>query len=123
MNFKFIEMYALIAFSSATLLYKIGENLADYQWLYIDLVLLIPLSIFMGDTGAYPKLTPHIPTGSLISLPVISSVLSCFAIQFGFQAFSYYFVRKFSFYEDPDYENDWYNYSYENVTVFWVSIF
>jgi cation-transporting ATPase 13A3/4/5 len=43
-------MYALIAFSSATLLYKIAQNLADYQWLYIDLVLLIPLSIFMGDT-------------------------------------------------------------------------
>jgi cation-transporting ATPase 13A3/4/5 len=75
--------------------------LSDYQFLYIDLILLIPLSIFMGDTNAYEKLTPHIPTGALISLPVISSVLSSFAIQFGFQIFSFLFVRDFSFYKPP----------------------
>lgn len=79
-NFKFIELYALIQFTSSTLLYTIGENLADYQFLYVDLVLLIPLSIFMGRTEAYSKLTPHLPSGTLISVPVITSVCVSFFI-------------------------------------------
>jgi len=102
--------------------------LSDYQFLYIDLVLLIPLSIFMGDTNAYEKLTPHIPTGALISLPVISSVLSSFAIQFGFQVFSFIFVKDFGFYKppkpDPDHPNSKNaNKSYQNTALFWVSCF
>jgi cation-transporting ATPase 13A3/4/5 len=79
-NFKFIELYALIQFITVTLLYTICETLTDYQFLYVDLGVLIPLSIFMGRTDAYPKLTQHIPAGALISVPVISSVLCSFLI-------------------------------------------
>ena len=110
------------------MLYTIAQNLSDYQFLYIDLILLIPLSIFMGDTNAYEKLTPHIPTGALISLPVISSVLSSFAIQLGFQIFSFNFVREFSFYTPPvpdpgNPSGRGANKSFENTSVFWVSSF
>jgi len=38
-NFKFIELYALIQFVSATILYIIGENLSQTQFVFIDLVL------------------------------------------------------------------------------------
>lgn len=127
-NFKFIELYALIQFTSATMLYTIAQNLSDYQFLYIDLVLLIPLSILMGGTRAYPKLTPHIPAGALISFPVIASVLSCFAIQLSFQFFGFFFVRTFDFYFPPPKPADrlpdaYWNLSFENTTVFWISSF
>ena len=56
-NFKFIELYALIQFTSSIVLYVVGQNLADYQFLYIDLILLLPLSIFMGRTEPYHSLT------------------------------------------------------------------
>lgn len=46
--FKFIELYSMIQFISVTMLYVIGSNLADNQFLYIDLALLVPLSMFMG---------------------------------------------------------------------------
>jgi len=46
--FKFIELYSMIQFISVTMLYVLGSNLADYQFLYIDLALLVPLSMFMG---------------------------------------------------------------------------
>lgn len=82
--FKFIELYALIQFISATLLYFIGFNLGDYQFLYIDLVLVVPLSTFMGYTGPYKVLTQHLPAGSLLSPPVISSVVGSFTIQLVF---------------------------------------
>ena len=46
--FKFIELYSMIQFTTVTLLYSMGSNLTDSQFLYIDLFILIPLSIFMG---------------------------------------------------------------------------
>lgn len=48
--FKFIELYSMIQFTSVTLLYFQGANLTDNQFLYIDLAVLIPLSMFMGQT-------------------------------------------------------------------------
>jgi cation-transporting ATPase 13A3/4/5 len=82
--FKFIELYSMIQFISVTLLYSMGANLSDWQFLYIDLFMIIPLSIFMGQTEAYKTLTPHLPAGSLLSLPVLTSVLGSVVIQFGF---------------------------------------
>jgi cation-transporting ATPase 13A2 len=46
--FKFIELYSMIQFTTVTLLYFIGSNLTDPQYLYIDLVILVPLSMLMG---------------------------------------------------------------------------
>ena len=65
----------MIQFTSVTLLYFIGSNLTDPQYLYIDLIILVPLSMFMGQTSAYNYLTPHLPSGSLISIPVLTSVM------------------------------------------------
>jgi len=45
-SFKFIELYALIQFFSVVLLIPIECNLTDRQFLFIDLVALVPLSIF-----------------------------------------------------------------------------
>mmetsp|Transcript_41650 Transcript_41650/g.40024 ORF Transcript_41650/g.40024 Transcript_41650/m.40024 type:complete len:138 (+) Transcript_41650:2331-2744(+) len=78
--FKFIELYSMIQFSSVTLLYLIGQNLNDFQFLYIDLAILVPLSMLMGKTEAYPHLTPYMPQASLISVPVLTSVLGSVAI-------------------------------------------
>ena len=82
--FKFIELYSFIQFTTVTLLYSIGSNMSDMQFLWIDLFTLVPLSIFMGQTEAYKSLTPHLPTGSLLSVPVLTSVLGSAAIQAGF---------------------------------------
>jgi len=83
-EFKFIELYSMIQFLTVTLLYSIGSNLSDMQFLYVDLFTLVPLSIFMGQTEAYKSLTPHLPAGSLLSLPVLSSVLGSVIIQGSF---------------------------------------
>ena len=44
--FKFIELYSLIQFFSCIILYSIDASLTDWQFLYIDLVALLPLAIF-----------------------------------------------------------------------------
>lgn len=82
--FKFIELYSLIQFFTVTMLYAIKANLTNYQFLYIDLIALVPLSIFQAYTGAYYKLTKEMPTTSLFYTPVVISVLVSGVIQFAF---------------------------------------
>jgi len=38
----------------------------------------------MGQTEAYKTLTPHLPAGSLLSIPVLTSVIGSVVIQAGF---------------------------------------
>jgi len=73
--FKFIELYSLIQFFTCTMLYTINLSLTDHQFLYIDLVALIPLSIFSAWTGPYPTLNKNLPTATLFYAPVLISVL------------------------------------------------
>lgn len=44
--FKFIELYSIIQFVTSILCYTKGAAITDGQFLYIDLVALVPLSIF-----------------------------------------------------------------------------
>jgi len=57
------------------MLYTIGANTTDHQFLYIDLIALVPLSIFSAWTGAYESLNKEVPTATLFYTPVILSVL------------------------------------------------
>ncbi len=82
--FKFIELYSLIQFFSCTMLYTVNSSLTDHQFLYIDLVALIPLSIFSAWTGPYPKLNKHLPTATLFYQPVLISVISSSLVQLVF---------------------------------------
>ena len=82
-NFKYIEMYSMVQFTNVFLLYTVGSNMSNYQFLYEDLVVTVPLSLFMGWTGPYSKLTSMRPPGSLLSFPVLFSVVGAVLIELG----------------------------------------
>ena len=65
-----------------------------------DMCIIFPLAFFIARTGAYKRLTPHVPTGSLISFPIISSILLQTVIAFGFQFGSWYYLAQQSWYEN-----------------------
>ncbi len=65
----------MIQFTTVTLLYSIGTDLTDMQFLYVDFFTLVPVSILMSYTEPFSTLTPHLPAGSLLSLPVLTSVI------------------------------------------------
>ena len=71
--------------------YTKDANITDHQFLYIDLIALVPLSIFSAWTGANPKLSKDVPTATLFYTPVIVSVILSAVIQLAFQV--YYFVN------------------------------
>lgn len=74
----------MVQFTNAIILYTIASNITNNQFLYDDLVVTIPLSMFMGWTGPFQRLTSQRPPGSLLSLPVLCSVFGAVIIQFMF---------------------------------------
>lgn len=73
--FKYMSLYSAIQFTSVSFLYASASNLGDFQFLYIDLLLILPIAIFMGWTGAYPHLSRKRPTASLVSRKVLTPLL------------------------------------------------
>ncbi|KAJ5584088.1 uncharacterized protein N7459_003888 [Penicillium hispanicum] len=73
--FKFMSLYSAIQFSSVSFLYTSGSNLGDFQFLFIDLALIMPIAVFMGWTGPYPALSRKRPTADLVSRKVLTPLL------------------------------------------------
>ncbi|KAJ6171641.1 hypothetical protein N7470_000708 [Penicillium chermesinum] len=73
--FKFMSLYSTIQFCSVSFLYTSGSNLGDFQFLFIDLALIMPIAIFMGWTGPYPTLSRKRPTADLVSRKVLTPLL------------------------------------------------
>jgi len=123
--FKYMACYSLTQFTSVIILYWVGVNLTDFQFLYIDLFLITTLGITFGYTEAYPKLARHPPLISLMCLaPILSFVLNTMIIA-GFQVFFYHIVQKASWFTawEDDPEEDYDYQSYENAVVFLISMY
>lgn len=123
--FKYMALYSMIQFSSVTMLYFFQSNLSDLQFLIIDLFTILPLAIAMCYTGPYHKLSKRQPTATLISSPVLASVIGQTIIQIGFQLVSYYLLYLQDFYTqlDPSDNIEENYYCYENTTLFLISNF
>ena len=93
-SFKFISLYSVIQLVTCVQLYSIGSNITDTQFLYIDLVALVPLSVVQALTGSYSKLTKDVPTSTLFYFPVLTSVIVSSAIQLAFQIFFFLEIRQ-----------------------------
>ena len=84
-TFKYMMMYSLIQFIAVTLVMVLRSYLSEIQYLSVDIFIIIPLAFFIPATGPYKYLTKHHPTDSLISFPVITSILTQTVISFIFQ--------------------------------------
>ncbi|KAF2275170.1 uncharacterized protein EI97DRAFT_79087 [Westerdykella ornata] len=122
--FKYMSLYSAIQFTSVSFLYASASNLGDFQFLFIDLLLILPIAIFMGWSGAYPILSRKRPTASLVSrkvlTPLLGQILICVMIQLiGFKA-----VQKQPWYQPPILDKNHSNsLNSQNTTLFLVSCF
>ncbi|CEG69341.1 hypothetical protein RMATCC62417_05429 [Rhizopus microsporus] len=122
--FKYMALYSLIQFTSVTLLYAFGSNLGDFQFLYIDLFLILPIAVYMGYTGAWPHLYHKRPTASLVSKKVLVSLIGQIVITSGFQMIAYWAVHQQSWYKEPIFDPDGENITcFENTVLFLISSF
>ncbi|KAI9837580.1 MAG: hypothetical protein M1819_007231 [Sarea resinae] len=122
--FKYMSLYSAIQFTSVSFLYASASNLGDFQFLFIDLLLILPIAIFMGWTGAYPVLTRKRPTASLVSRKVLTPLLGQIVICFLFQLIGFEAVKRQPWFIPPklDLEKSSIPNS-ENTTLFLVSCY
>ncbi len=84
-TFKYMMLYSIIQFICVTLMMINITYLNDFQFLVSDLFIIFPLEWFLAMTKPYHMLTHHYPIASLISFPVITSILTHTVIVFAFQ--------------------------------------
>nr|XP_023407406.1 probable cation-transporting ATPase 13A3 isoform X2 [Loxodonta africana] len=144
--FKFMALYSIIQYFSVILLYSILSNLGDFQFLFIDLAIILVVVFTMSLNPACKELVAQKPPSGLISGTLLFSVLSQIIICIGFQSVGFFWVRQQPWYEkwhpgsdacntagtldwnsshfpnetEPDEHNIQ---NYENTTLFFISSF
>ncbi|KAL9102913.1 MAG: hypothetical protein Q9163_002005 [Psora crenata] len=122
--FKYMSLYSAIQFTSVSFLYASASNLGDFQFLFIDIFLVLPVAIFMGWTGAYPTLCPKRPTASLVSRKVLTPLLGQIVICIMVQAIGVVLVRRQTWFIAPILDTRKPNIiNSENTTLFGISTF
>lgn len=99
--FKYMSLYSAIQFTSVSFLYAKASNLGDFQFLFIDLLLILPIAIFMGWAGPAPVLCRKRPTSDLVSRKVLTPLLGLMAICVFIQTVAYITVREQPWYVPP----------------------
>lgn len=99
--FKYMSLYSVIQFISVSILYSLGSSLGDFQFLWIDLFLIIPIAVFMAWAEPYPVLSIKRPTANLVSrkvlIPMMGQIIILGLVQFG----SWHLVRTMAWYTPP----------------------
>ncbi|CCF46613.1 membrane protein [Colletotrichum higginsianum] len=122
--FKYMSLYSAIQFTSVSFLYATASNLGDFQFLFIDLLLILPIAIFMSWAGPFPVLSQKRPTADLVSRKVLIPLLGQMAICIMVQAIVYMAVREQPWYIPPRIEHDKSNIkNSDNTVLFLVSCF
>lgn len=90
--FKYMTLYSMIQFTTLIFLYSFGYTLSDGQFVYIDLVLIVPLGILMSRYAPAKKLTAQQPTAKLISVEILVTIFGHIFLQTLAQAIVYWFI-------------------------------
>ncbi|KAI9144956.1 hypothetical protein BKA69DRAFT_1052263 [Paraphysoderma sedebokerense] len=122
--FKYMALYSFIQFTTVTLLYTFASNLGDFQFLYIDLYLILPLAVFMGRARAYHSIVPKRPTANLMSKKVLTSLIGQILLQIVFQLVLFFSIRRQPWYQPPSVDVDRKDVDcFENTVLFMLTSF
>ena len=120
--FKFMMLYSVIQFTNAVMLYWLQTNLTNNQYIYQDFFNVMPMIFTVAASLPYHRLSKRLPPGSLISVPIITSVLGVVFLAIGFILGAYLLMEPcFSWYSEGDNEDfdvtDWSDSGYMGDTA------
>ncbi|KAL1958314.1 hypothetical protein VTO42DRAFT_4631 [Malbranchea cinnamomea] len=122
--FKYMSLYSAIQFTSVSFLYASASNLGDFQFLFIDLSLILPIAIFMGWIGPYSTLCRKRPTANLVSRKVLTPLLGQIVLCILVQLAAFETVQMQDWYKPPKlHHNDTGIKNSQNTALFLVSCF
>ncbi|EGV66420.1 hypothetical protein PSN45_002982 [Yamadazyma tenuis] len=120
-SFKFMSLYSAIQFITVTILYKRGTNLGDFQFLYIDMILILPLAIFMSWSQANKRIIPKRPSANLVSPRILVSLVGNIVILLIFQVILWRMIQREPWYVVPVPGDDENVKSFDNSVLFLFS--
>mmetsp|Transcript_6387 Transcript_6387/g.5768 ORF Transcript_6387/g.5768 Transcript_6387/m.5768 type:complete len:96 (+) Transcript_6387:1183-1470(+) len=94
-----MALYSVIQFTSVTILYFYLIDLTNWHYYHIDILIILPLSAAMAMSGTWPHLSSQKPTGRLVSVNILGSVIGQAVIQIYFQLFTYLKMRSEDWYD------------------------
>eukprot|EP00168_Porphyra_purpurea_P000326 TRINITY_DN1036_c0_g2_i14.p2 TRINITY_DN1036_c0_g2~~TRINITY_DN1036_c0_g2_i14.p2 ORF type:complete len:562 (+),score=248.71 TRINITY_DN1036_c0_g2_i14:537-2222(+) len=100
--FCYMFLYSTIQFVMVAALYTAGAVIGDMQFLFVDLVIVLPLATLMGRTDAARTLTAAKPPGTLRHPTVIASGLGQAGVQIVFQLAALAAVRRAGLWDGPE---------------------
>ncbi|PKS05222.1 hypothetical protein jhhlp_008593 [Lomentospora prolificans] len=122
--FKYMSLYSAIQFTSVSFLYASASNLGDFQFLFIDLFLILPIAIFMSWGQPHSTLCKKRPTANLVSRKVLVPLLGHMALSIAVQSAAYLAVKRQPWYIPPKIKHRKSNIkNSENTALFLVSCF
>ena len=121
--FQYMSLYSAIQFITVSILYSRGSNLGDFQFLYIDLCLIVPIAIFMSWSKPYDKLSSKRPSANLVSLKILIPLFLSFAIILVFQLIPWLYAQTRGWYIKPIVGGDDAVQSTDNTILFYISNF
>jgi cation-transporting P-type ATPase 13A2 len=80
-----MALYSMIELASIIIMYGAYTYPSNYECLWVDLFMILPLATMMGYTEPYQKLSKYSPTTKLFSFAVVCSVVGSIFLQIGFQ--------------------------------------
>ncbi|SCW01761.1 LAFE_0E06678g1_1 [Lachancea fermentati] len=121
--FQYMSLYSAIQFVTVTILYSRGTNLGDFQFLYIDLFLIVPIAIFMSWSKPYHKLVKKRPSSNLVSPKILIPLIVNIFIVLVFQVIPWLLVQHTHWYVKPVVGGDDAVESSDNTVLFFISNF
>ncbi|SCU78143.1 LAMI_0A03598g1_1 [Lachancea mirantina] len=121
--FQYMSLYSAIQFISITMLYSRGTNLGDFQFLYIDLLLIVPIAISMSWSKPYDRIVAKRPSANLVSPKILVPMVVNILIIFLFQFTPWIIVQRMPWYVKPIVGGDDAVQSSDNTILFFVSNF
>ncbi|KER31612.1 hypothetical protein T265_02127 [Opisthorchis viverrini] len=123
-TFKFMCGYSLVQFFTTLLLYTIGSNITDPQFLFIDLFLITTLSVTFGYTRAYAHLSVEPPNMHLVSAVTLMSLGFQLFVNYLFQLGAYFWIRAQPWYINLyEVSDDFELMNYESTVLFIISAY
>jgi cation-transporting ATPase 13A3/4/5 len=74
MNFKYILYYSFVQFFALMAAYNHAQEFANGHYYFMDLIVFLPLSIFICSNGTNPQLNHHFPKSSLMKREVLFEI-------------------------------------------------
>ncbi|KAL9655984.1 hypothetical protein ABK040_007605 [Willaertia magna] len=123
--FRYISLYSLIQFFTIVNLFSLNSSFSNFQYLYVDMIIILPTVLLMTRTGASKTLKRERPLKTLISKMIFISLIGQIILSFLFILIIWFEMKLQIWFKPLIVEDDYFEnlQSFENSLLFIMSTY